>query len=120
SRAGRSKCGVSGARAGASAMNPFAAYRDWLVVVIAEPFGAAAIAGKLLADLGCRVARLEAVPEKEEAHDAEEAEVFELLSRSKDSIGVEWSASSMPEVLAALLDRAEILIVDRKGLDRAR
>ena len=43
-------------------MSSLAEYRSWLVVEAAEGFGAATVAAKLLADLGCTVAKLELPP----------------------------------------------------------
>ncbi|MBK8738021.1 MAG: hypothetical protein IPM02_00025 [Betaproteobacteria bacterium] len=40
-------------------MSTFPEYRSWLVIEAAQGFGAATLAAKLLADLGCTVARLE-------------------------------------------------------------
>lgn len=101
-------------------MSTFAAYRSWLVAEAATGFGAATLAGKLLADLGCTVARLEA--EEEGAADATDVdrELFELLARAKHSVRIGFDRRGARAALEALLAHAEILLVDRDGLARVR
>src|SRR6476646_10226827 len=79
-----------------ASMSTFAEYSSWLVVEAAQGFGAATLAAKLLADLGCTVARLDverdvaplgasadAIPDAAQAADVA---LHELLSRGKDSV----------------------------------
>lgn len=98
-------------------MSTFAALHDWLVVEVTEAFGAATLAGKILADAGCTVARVEVpvAPEPDEADD--EREVQALVGRGKRSVVVDWRDTA---ALDALLAAARIAIVDRAGLARLR
>ena len=94
-------------------MSTFPEYADWLVVEASDGFGAATLAAKLLADLGCPVARLEPPADAPAPdHDAERA-LFELVSRSKDSVSIDWSHPAAAAALDALLQRADVLVVDR-------
>ena len=100
-------------------MSSFPEFQSWLIVEVAAAFGAAALAGKLFADLGCTVARLEAADAPATPATDSDAELFELLSRSKHSV----SLAGTPEAtgpLEALLGSADILVADREGLLRLR
>jgi crotonobetainyl-CoA:carnitine CoA-transferase CaiB-like acyl-CoA transferase len=104
-------------------VSSFAEYQGWLVVEVAGGTGSAGpatIAGKLLADLGCTVARIDggAVDRCEETDC--ERELFQLQSRGKHSVALDWRSTVVGEPLAALLAKAEIAIVDREGLMRLR
>ena len=105
-------------------MSAFAEYGDWLVVEVAGRSGAATIAGKLFADLGCTVARVEdsgsAAADRAADETAADRALFELQSRGKHSVALDWRSGSAAEPLAALLSSAEIAIVDRDGLLRLR
>ena len=60
-------------------MSTFPDYRNWLVVEATDGFGAGTVAAKLLADLGCTVARLASGPDAAPLdHEADRA-LFELL-----------------------------------------
>jgi crotonobetainyl-CoA:carnitine CoA-transferase CaiB-like acyl-CoA transferase len=95
-------------------MSTFADYRDWLVVEATDGFGAATVAAKLLADLGCTVARLEPADAPPPDDDAEQA-LHELVSRCKDSVAIDWTHPAAGSALDALLARADVLVVDRGG-----
>src|SRR5689334_12384739 len=86
-------------------MSTFSEYSSWLVVEAANGFGAATLAAKLLADLGCTVARLDDgrdTPAHDDADDAEAA-LHELVCRAKDSVGVDYRDRAAAPVLDALL-----------------
>lgn len=89
-------------------MSTFAEYRDWLVVEAARGFGAATLAGKLLADLGCTVARL--------AAPVDDRDLNELVSRGKHSVGMDLAHHDAALALDALLRKAQVLVADRDGL----
>jgi len=94
-------------------MSTFPDYRDWLVVEATDGFGAGTIAAKLLADLGCTVARLASGPDAAPpAHEPDRA-LFELLSRCKESVAIDWVNAQVAAPLAALLHHADVLVVDR-------
>lgn len=111
-------------------MSTFPEYRSWLVVEAAQGFGAATLAAKLLADLGCTVARLEerasvagdsALPGGSEGRGDggdPDAPVHELISRGKHSIGIACGEPAAAPALEALLRDAEVLVADRDGLRR--
>lgn len=111
-------------------MSTFAEYHSWLVVEVAEGFGAATVAGKLFSDLGCTVARLDFakaadVPETESGTEIEieieiesDRDLRELISRGKHSVAVACMHTASAEVLDALLGTAEILVADRAGVIR--
>ncbi|MBK9607115.1 MAG: CoA transferase [Betaproteobacteria bacterium] len=107
-------------------MSTFPEYRSWLVVEAAQGFGAATLAAKLLADLGCTVARLEERGSPS-FHDGgargddegdPDAPVHELISRGKHSIGIAYGEPEAAPALEALLHDAEVLVADRDGLRR--
>lgn len=98
-------------------MSTFDAFRSWLVVEATDGFGAAALAGKILADAGCTVARVEPPCTTDEGETRHEREVFDLVSRGKSSVVIDWERS---DALHALLAAARIAIVDRPGLLRLR
>ena len=95
-------------------MSTFPDYGDWLVIEATDGFGPATLASKLLADLGCVVARLEPGIEVPPDDDAEHA-LFELVSRCKHSVAIDWSNPGAASALDALLQRADVLVVDRAG-----
>jgi CoA:oxalate CoA-transferase len=98
-------------------VSTFVEFQSWLVVeVAAAGFGAATLAGKLFADLGCTVARLELQidPTSDETDTARE--LFELVSRGKHSVSIASAHSAAVGALDALLGSAEILVTDRQGL----
>lgn len=99
-------------------MSTFPEYRNWLVVEATDGFGAGTIAAKLLADLGCTVARLEADASGASLDDDADRAVLELLSRSKESVVVDWASRDAAAPLAALLQRADVLVVDRAAWRR--
>ena len=99
-------------------MSTFAEFDSWLVVEATDGFGAGTLAGKLLADLGCTVARLESPVETPRDDTPAGRELFELVSRGKHSVGVAWSNPGAQGALVALLRSAEILVADREGLLR--
>lgn len=101
-------------------MSTFAEFQSWLVVEVAAAFGAATLAGKLLADLGCTVARLEAADGSGRHETDTDRELFELVSRGKHSVGLGWASPAATGALDVLLGSAEILVVDREGLLRLR
>ena len=98
-------------------MSTFDALRSWLVVEVADGFGAAALAGKILADAGCTVARVEPPGEGEAGETPHERELAGLVSRGKRSVALDWSNDA---ALHAMLASARIAIVDRPGLLRLR
>lgn len=100
-------------------MTTFPEYRSWLVVEIAAPFGAAVVAGKLFADLGCTVARI-SLDDDDNPEPELVRQVFELFSRSKHSVGIDWDRPEVARVLEAVLNAAEVLVVDGEGLQRVR
>ena len=93
-------------------MSTFPRFRSWRVVEVTAGFGAAMLAGKLLADLGCPVDSVALEPP-----DDTEAELFALAAGGKRPLVPHWQDR---DALAALLDRAEILVADREGLLRLR
>src|SRR3954469_16938003 len=88
-------------------VSTFAEYRSWLVVQAATGFGAANVAGKLFADLGCTVAAVTFDGDPDET-DACEREVDGLLSRSKHSVALASSGADAAAALDAMLRSAEI------------
>ncbi|MBN8478300.1 MAG: CoA transferase [Burkholderiales bacterium] len=103
-------------------MSTFAEYRSWLVVEVATGFGPASLAGKLLADLGCTVARIESGRGRRRTESAApyDREIDELLSGGKDSVGIDWAHPRSAVALDVLLRSAEALVIDRAGLQRLR
>lgn len=99
-------------------MSTFAEFGSWLVVEATDGFGAGTLAGKLLADLGCAVARLESPVEASRDETVAGRELFELVSRGKHSVGLAWNHAAAAGVLDPLLRSAEILVADRDGLSR--
>lgn len=89
----------------------------WLVVEVAGPFGSASLAGKLLADLGCTVARVVTPDADEPDASPSERGLRELVDRGKQSVDLDWTERSS-DVLDTMLRAAEILVVDRPGLLR--
>jgi formyl-CoA transferase/CoA:oxalate CoA-transferase len=98
-------------------VSTFDALRSWLVVEVADGFGAATLAGKILADAGCTVARIEPPGTADTGETRHEREVFDLVSRGKSSVVIDWERS---DALHAMLAAARIAIVDRPGLLRLR
>jgi len=99
-------------------MSTFSEYSSLLAIEATRGYGAAMVAAKLLADLGCAVARLDDDRDTMRHEDADqvEAAVHELVSRAKDSIGVDYADTASAPVLEALLRNAEVLVADREGL----
>ena len=89
-------------------------FRSWPVVEVTSNFGAAEMAGKLLADLGCPVTQL-AIESPQSDLESHEIELHELVSRGKDRVVTNWSDS---DALAQLLAGAAILLVDREGMQK--
>jgi CoA:oxalate CoA-transferase len=106
-------------------MSTFTEYQGWLVVEAAHGFGAATLTAKLLADLGCTVARLDdgrdssAHADRRDSSaraDEYDAAVDELVSRGKHSVGIAYGDASSAPALEVLLRNAEVLVADRDGL----
>ena len=89
-------------------MSTLPEFSAWRVVEVTAGFGAAMLAGKLFADLGCPVASVAL-----EAPDDAEAELFALVAGGKQPLAPDWKDR---DALSALLDGAEILVADREGL----
>ncbi len=100
-------------------MATFREQASWLVVEIAQGFGCAMLAGKLLADVGCTVARIEDAHFDDDEATPSEVALTQLVVRGKHSIALDWNGRAS-EVLDALLARAEVLVVDREGLARVQ
>ena len=94
-------------------MSTFPDYRNWLVVEATDGFGAGTIAAKLLTDLGCTVARLASGPDAAPLDHEPDRALFELLSRCKESVAIDWANAQVAAPLAALLHHADVLVVDR-------
>jgi CoA:oxalate CoA-transferase len=91
----------------------------WQVVEICRGYGAATVAGKLFADLGCRVVKVE-TPEGDPLREDPTTQggglsLFELLCGSKDSVCVDTADPASEAPLRALLAHAEVLLVDEAG-----
>lgn len=99
-------------------MSTFAEYRSWLVVEAATGYGAATVAGKLFADLGCTVARLVAPQSVPDDGIDSDRELDELVSRGKHSVAIDSTSPHATAALDALLGAAEVLVADREGLLR--
>lgn len=87
-----------------------------LVIELATGYGAAALAAKLLADLGCRVAKIEA-PEGDTLR-RPAGGLWDLVSGSKDSVCLDLGRSGVEAPLDRLLAAADILVADREGYRR--
>lgn len=90
----------------------FSAHR---VVELAAGFGAASLAGKLLADLGCPVVKVEPPcgdPLRASAQRGE-PDLFALVNATKDSVCIDVAHANAHEPLAALLAGADVLLADR-------
>ena len=93
-------------------------FANWTVVELATGFGPAMIAGKLLADLGCPVIKLEdreGDPLRRRAS-LGGLSLFDLLNASKDSVRADFSNAHAREVVEALLRTASIVVADRDGI----
>lgn len=93
-------------------------FARWTVIEIATGFGPPMIAGKLLADLGCTVVKLEdreGDPLRRRSQ-AGRLGLFELLNASKDSVRVDLAHARAGEVLDRLLRPATIVVTDGDGL----
>jgi CoA:oxalate CoA-transferase len=93
-------------------------FAQWTVVEIANGFGPAMIAAKLLADLGCPVTKLEdrrgdALRQRSPLGGLS---LFGLLNASKDSVCIDYAHERAPEVIGALLRTASIVVTDRDGI----
>lgn len=85
-----------------------------LAIEIASGFGPATVAGKLLADVGYHVVKIEPPqgdPMRELASARARLNLWDLLCGSKDSVVLDISRGRC--VLDVLLDTAEVLVVDR-------
>ena len=98
-------------------------FARWTVVELAAGFGPAMLAGKLLADLGCPVIKLEnrdGDPLRAQPHRGG-LSPFELVNGSKDCVCVDFAHADAADIVERLLQRAEIVVTDRDGaalLDR--
>lgn len=92
------------------------------VIEVCEGFGVAALTGKLLADLGCAVTKLE--PPTGDSLRRDEAggdlSLFSLVAGSKDSVCLDFDHAEAPRLLRRLLAQADILVVDQDSWDRMR
>jgi crotonobetainyl-CoA:carnitine CoA-transferase CaiB-like acyl-CoA transferase len=92
-----------------------------LTVEIASGFGPAAVTGKLLADIGHHVVKIEP-PEGDELRGRARAgarfDLWDLSCGSKDSLVADLERSGGREALDALLRAARVLIVDRAAFLR--
>jgi crotonobetainyl-CoA:carnitine CoA-transferase CaiB-like acyl-CoA transferase len=96
-------------------MSTFPDYRNWFVVEATDGFGAGTIAAKLLADLGCTVARLAPGPDAAPLDHESDRALFELLGRCKESVAIDWHSAQAAAPLTALLQHADVLVVDRSA-----
>lgn len=96
-----------------------AAFEGWTVVEVARGFGAATLAAKLLADLGCEVVKVEAPDgdplRREPPRAGSTRPLYELVSATKRSVCIDTASDGAAEPLAALLGSADVLIVDADG-----
>ena len=94
-------------------------FADWTVVEIANGFGPAMLAAKLLADLGCTVIKLEdrAGDPLRQRKARGGLALFELLNASKESVRADFSHQRIGEVLDVLLGTAGIVVADGEGMD---
>lgn len=100
-------------------MSTYAEFESWLAVEIADTFGAAALAGKILSDIGCTVARVEGADDAPTQDTDADRDLFELVSRGKHSVAIDWTPAATG-ALDALLGAARVLVVDRDALLRLR
>ncbi len=89
-------------------MSTLPEFKSWRVVEVSGEFGAASLAGKLFADLGCPVTHIAM-----ETPADSELELHELISRGKSRLLPDWGDR---DALHALLAGADILIADRDGM----
>ena len=94
-------------------------FAAWSVIELCRGYGPATVAGKLLADLGCAVVKVEG-PEGDPLRDDPAARggglsVFELVSASKDSVCIDVGHETADGPLAALLRGAEVALIDGEG-----
>lgn len=86
------------------------------VVELAAGFGVAALAGKLLADVGCPVVKVEPPagdPLRRAAHGSDALALFPLVNATKDSVCIDVAHGDARAALDALLADADVLLVDR-------
>jgi crotonobetainyl-CoA:carnitine CoA-transferase CaiB-like acyl-CoA transferase len=87
-------------------------------VELCRGHGAAALAGKFMADLGVRVAKVEpSCGDPARAERADGPSLFDLVSGTKDSVALNLDDPKSSEPLRALLADADFLIADQKGHD---
>lgn len=96
------------------------AFAGWRVVEVCGGFGQAALAGKLLADLGCEVTKVEP-PEgdalRSEVPTAAGAlSLHDLVAGGKHPVCIDLRRPGARDPLRALLARAQVLLVDAGGL----
>ena len=93
-------------------------FAQWVVVEIASGFGPAMIAGKLLADLGCAVIKLEDRPGDPLRLRSSQSglSLFDLLNASKESVHVDFGHVHAADIVATLLARAVIVVGDGDGI----
>ncbi len=96
------------------------------VIEFCEGFGVAALVGKLLADLGCSVTKLEP-PEGDplrrddaEYGSAADLSLFTLVAGSKDSACLDFTNFETSRLLRRVLAQADILVVDQDGWGKIR
>ncbi len=99
---------------------PMTALGDLTVVELGEGWGAPA-AGRILAELGARVIKVEPPDGDRLRHDSIRAAdgqsiAIHLTSAGKESLVLDAAHPGTPERVARLLERADVLLVDRTGL----
>ena len=96
------------------------------VIEFCDGFGVAALTGKLLADLGCTVTKLEPPQGDTLRHDdaeygsAADLPLFALVAGSKDSVCLDFDKAEAPRLLRRVLTQADILVVDQDSWERIR